>query len=97
MLNKHHLDDVNWQLEVVVKKIIALGGVFDSITFYHIPREQKKVENGLTRWASKQMGTWDVDDQGSLLGDLSQVLEDFIMEVTRVQPKTHKFMYKTRE
>lgn len=61
---------------VVVYQIISLGGVFDFVTFFHIPQELNKVVDGLAKWVSKWRGDWNVGDWGGLLENLSQELEE---------------------
>jgi len=83
MLNKRHFEEVNWQLAVVAKQIVSLSNALDSISFCHMVREWNKVANGLARWASEKMETWNVDDWGNLPSDLTPILEDWVMEDMR--------------
>jgi len=77
------LEDVNWQLAGVVRQIISLGKVLDSITFCHILREWNKVADGLAKWAFERRGNWKVDDWSCLPEGLSWELEDLVMEDLR--------------
>jgi ribonuclease HI len=83
LLNRRQLEEVNWQLAVVVKQIVALGNTLDSVVFCHVPREWNKVADCLARWASEQMGTWNMADWDNLPADLAMILEDLVMEDMR--------------
>lgn len=49
LLNKRYLDDVSWQLALIVEKILTICASLEYITFTHIPREWNGVVDFLAK------------------------------------------------
>ena len=66
MLNNQKLDDVNWQLASLARQILCICRSVDSVSFHHIPREWNRVADCLAKWASENMGEWNINGRDEL-------------------------------
>ncbi|XP_057836070.2 uncharacterized protein LOC131046358 [Cryptomeria japonica] len=78
LLKRQYMDNVSWQLALIVEQILTLCASLEHVTFNHIPREWNGVADCLAKWASDHMHDWNLVDRGHLSPDLSHQLDHLV-------------------
>ncbi|XP_059066372.1 uncharacterized protein LOC131857689 [Cryptomeria japonica] len=78
LLKRQYMDNVSWQLALIVEQILTLCASLEHVTFNHIPREWNGVADCLAKWASDHMHDWNLVDRGHLPPDLSHQLDHLV-------------------
>ncbi|XP_057868067.2 uncharacterized protein LOC131075253 [Cryptomeria japonica] len=78
LLKRQYMDNVSWQLALIVEQILTLCASLEHVTFNHIPREWNGVADCLAKWASNHMHDWNLVDRGHLPPDLSHQLDHLV-------------------
>ena len=80
MLNNQKLGDVNWQLASMARQILSLCKSLDSVSFRHIPREWNRVADCLEKWASENVGGWDINGRDELPYESREIIDQLLLE-----------------
>lgn len=80
MLSSQELEDVSWQLAVVVKQILFFSSSFQFIRFTYIPREWNRNVDCLAKWASSHDPGWNIRDRRQLSFEMVQEFDDLVAQ-----------------
>ena len=80
MLNNQKLEDVSWQLASLARQILSLCSSLVSISFRHIPREWNRVADCLAKWATENVGRWDINGRDELPSEYGEIIDQMVLE-----------------
>jgi ribonuclease HI len=80
MLNNQRLEDVSWQLASLARQILSLCSSLDFVSFRHIPCEWNRVADCLAKWASKNVGRWDINARDELPSEYYEIFDQMLLE-----------------
>ena len=72
------LEDVSWQLAVVVNQALLCCTSLEFIRFTYFPREWNRATDCLAKWASDHAFGWNIMDRGQLPLDLLREFDDLV-------------------
>ncbi|XP_059064240.1 uncharacterized protein LOC131856461 [Cryptomeria japonica] len=80
MLNNQKLEDVSWQLASLARQTLSLCRYLDSVSFHYIPREWNRVADCLAKWASENVGRWDINSRDELPFEYCEIIDQMLLE-----------------
>ena len=75
MLLERKTSNISWQLSLIVKHILQVSSLMDSIHYAHIPREWNRVADCLAKWASEAIDGRKIEEREQMPYELCQDFE----------------------
>ena len=80
LLSSQELEDVSWQLAIVVNQILFFCTSLEIIRFTYIPHEWNRAANYLAKWASSHASGWNIMDRGKLSFEMVQEFNELVAQ-----------------